>query len=1191
MSTTRSDRRGQPIDRQVNGARLRRLLALIALVLALPALVGVTAPPAPAAPVSDWRSAVRALAGQQPSSTSASYLRAASQALDASDNDTKLRRRLAQVALDATNGYVADGTRFLSSKDLAAGYANEASAVEALVSGLRRPGVYQSGRMTALVDVLSASIRSARTVVDDATRMVGPVAPDAAVTGAPEDGSLAPLDRAALERGLRDDHRDRGHAARHDLARALAHLNRMDAALRRGVPMPAVYHAAKAYVAAYLALRALGIDPLRNGQHAADLDRDSVPDSIELVVGSDPRRRDTDGDGVRDGVELAEFAGVLRPDRADTDGDGVSDGAEDSDGDGLTNLAEIGYGSNPLESDSDGDGLNDAAERAARSDPNLADTDGDGLSDGTEVRAGLDPTRSDTDGDGVPDGRELVDQRVDGPGGVIATVRAAGDLAPEVRIEPVDSATPDVACAFGRVGPAYDFTMSPDAHPPVVQAEISLPFDPAALPKGTDPANLRIFYFDEQARTWVPAAAQQAVDTAGHRVTVTVNHFSRYAIFDIVNWQQQWTSVSTSCTPGDQSVPADVALVLDSSGSMVDNDPQDLRKAAAKQFVDALTAGSDRAGVVDFDSAAVVRQALTSDKAALKAAIDAIDSSGGTDIAAGVSAGLGLLPAVTADRLNAMILLTDGQGGWDDSLLATAADKKAVIFTIGLGTSADTALLERIASATGGRYYGVTSADQLPQVFRSVAGCVNDPTPGGVASSDCQSGDTDDDGLKDCIETGGYALGTSKVVKTDPAKSDTDGDGVPDGQEAGDPRPSQATSGLVAYAALSDPTVADTDGDGLDDGTELDGATNAWAADTDSDGLDDSAELEEGTDPSTADTDGDRLSDGYEVQHEDDQGLNPISPDERLSTSDYIKYFIQGALCGDVTWSWIGCQENDKLPRLVGNVVGSFIPFIDVRDVIAGLIKADLVGVALSIVGLLPVIGDSAGVTAKVVKFVRKFPAKLADVLRWVAKFDRFPEAVKTAVLRASFNEYGMLRLAGNSEADIIRLARGSTRLRELASAMRSDLRVKSGDQLRSLAWATRVGVTPAWKVAEQRIIDLYRQIRPGWAPIERQTVHVAYRATVAGKERVVRFHDLRLLDGTRVEVKSGFVSRRNRGTDVCKQAQLDSQAVMSGNIPAVIWHFVPSQRFGRRWGVGPSAEVLACLEQYGIPFVIHPGV
>ncbi|MGE9271397.1 MAG: sulfatase-like hydrolase/transferase [Verrucomicrobiales bacterium] len=65
---------------------------------------------------------------------------------------------------------------------------------------------------------------------------------------------------------------------------------------------------------------------------------------------------------------------------------GFTDPDGDRDGDGLTNLEEVNFGT----------------------DPNLADTDGDLLGDGAEVNThGTDPLLSDTDGDSNPDGFEI----------------------------------------------------------------------------------------------------------------------------------------------------------------------------------------------------------------------------------------------------------------------------------------------------------------------------------------------------------------------------------------------------------------------------------------------------------------------------------------------------------------------------------------------------------------------------------------------------------------------------------------------------------------------------------------------------------------------------------------------------------------------------------------------------------------
>lgn len=64
----------------------------------------------------------------------------------------------------------------------------------------------------------------------------------------------------------------------------------------------------------------------------------------------------------------------------------------DTDGDGISDLDEIIYGTNPSANDSDGDGLSDGDEiNVHNTDPTVADSDGDGLSDGDEVASGGNP--------------------------------------------------------------------------------------------------------------------------------------------------------------------------------------------------------------------------------------------------------------------------------------------------------------------------------------------------------------------------------------------------------------------------------------------------------------------------------------------------------------------------------------------------------------------------------------------------------------------------------------------------------------------------------------------------------------------------------------------------------------------------------------------------------------------------------
>ena len=89
--------------------------------------------------------------------------------------------------------------------------------------------------------------------------------------------------------------------------------------------------------------------------------------------------------------------------------------SEDADNDGLTNNEEVLLGTNPRSADSDGDDLNDEYEiNTSLTDPNDPDSDNDGLTDYDEIITyTTKPNQTDSDNDGLSDYDEVITYETD----------------------------------------------------------------------------------------------------------------------------------------------------------------------------------------------------------------------------------------------------------------------------------------------------------------------------------------------------------------------------------------------------------------------------------------------------------------------------------------------------------------------------------------------------------------------------------------------------------------------------------------------------------------------------------------------------------------------------------------------------------------------------------------------------------
>ncbi len=124
------------------------------------------------------------------------------------------------------------------------------------------------------------------------------------------------------------------------------------------------------------------------------------PSKMELMPAFDIANvmtEDTDEDGIDDFWENFYFGDLAR------------DGSGDEDGDGLSDKAESENRANPTKKDTDSDGLEDGVEVTEHlTAPNLFDSDGDAIGDGAEVNEHMtDPNKRDTDDDGIADNIEI----------------------------------------------------------------------------------------------------------------------------------------------------------------------------------------------------------------------------------------------------------------------------------------------------------------------------------------------------------------------------------------------------------------------------------------------------------------------------------------------------------------------------------------------------------------------------------------------------------------------------------------------------------------------------------------------------------------------------------------------------------------------------------------------------------------
>ncbi len=181
--------------------------------------------------------------------------------------------------------------------------------------------------------------------------------------------------------------------------------------------------------------------------------------------------------------------------------------------------------------------------------------------------------------------------------------------------------------------------------------------------------------------------------------------------------------IAAHALPAAQRPPLDLALVLDTSGSM-EGEAIAAVRASAKAVLDKMRDG-DRISVVVFHSHAdvLVPNVIVGAKSrtAIARAIDDIKARGTTDLAGGLSLGLSQLSQSRfPEGINRVVLLSDGVPNSSAALpnmIAALHDQGISVTSLGVGPDYDTKLMTQIARDTGGNFHYIEKPEELAAVF------------------------------------------------------------------------------------------------------------------------------------------------------------------------------------------------------------------------------------------------------------------------------------------------------------------------------------------------------------------------------------------------------------------------------------------------------------------------------------------
>lgn len=503
---------------------------------------------------------------------------------------------------------------------------------------------------------------------------------------------------------------------------------------------------------------------------------------VPACVTSNPNV-DTDGDGMIDSWEQ----------RHGLDINDASDAAGDTDGDGLTNLQEYQFRSNPNSNDSDGDTLLDGDEVAGGTHPAKADTDNDGLNDNVELDLGTDPTVNDTDGDGLIDGDEV-----------------------NLGADPFDTDSDNDTISDGDEVHVY-----------------------GSNPMSTDSDGDGLSDGDEVN---VHGTSPASADTDGDTLS-DPDELAGLTFPDGVASRPELIGVIFNTSP----------LAADTDGDGVSDgeelntygtDPLDYADKPANAPVTWMYESFERTAVPDGFVLPATKllgwEVVANESASGRQSLRSVDTSAGDTAEIELTANF-VEGALYFDfRVDAEQDLDSLRVYVDGSRIGMPTRETLIWQTVKINLSEGQHTIKWVFNNAGYAAYGQDAAwidgvrfkvdlgdydqDTMPDLWEAQY-ALNRLNPANAAL------DADNDGLTDLEE---FQAGTNPLL------SDTDGDGLNDIVEIND--------------YLTDPLLADTDGDGLSDSVELSATdpTNPLSGDSDGDNFSDGFEVEKGTNPNNA---------------------------------------------------------------------------------------------------------------------------------------------------------------------------------------------------------------------------------------------------------------------------------------------------------------------------------------------------